>query len=915
VTTRASSIDGRPVTPAPGERILVAARRVGIEIPTLCHLDGLSEAVGCRICLVEVEGDPKLRAACHAVLAPGQVVHTDTPRLRALRAELLALERSSHPAGALETAGARGNAGALETAGAPGAQHDFARLLARAAPAAGAPPAAAPRPFVSDTSHPLLRFDGARCILCRRCIRACDEIQGQGVYAIVDRGGEARLAIGAADRFDTSDCTACGACVDVCPTGALYDLDRESPLPPDATRVRTTCGYCGVGCQLEVVSAVQDGRARVLRIAGVPEARVNRGHLCAKGRFAHGWQSAPDRLTTPLVRRDGALVPVSWEEALAHVARRLDAVHREHGADALGCLASSRSTNEACYLLQKLFRVRFGTNHVDCCARVCHAPTALALSLQTGTGAATACYDDVERARLVALVGANPTEAHPVFGARLRQALRRGTRLLVIDPRRTELCALAALHLAPRPGTNVALFHALARHLVASDAHDRAYLAERTEGFDAFARELLRHDPAALAARCGVPECEIAAAAALLASAGPPLFVHGLGLTEQTQGTDAVLALGHLALLLGAIGRPGAGMLPLRGQNNVQGAADMGCMPDRLPGYAALDDPEARARVREIWGVAPVATPGLTLPEMLEAADAGRLRALWIQGEDPMQSDPDETHVARALEALDFLVVQELFLTGTARRAEVVLPAAGYLEQDGTFTNAERRVQRVRPALAAPGEARADWRVVADAAHALGLAWRYASAADVYDEIARVAPAHFGGLSHRRLDAAGADGIQWPCPAPDHPGTTTLHGARFARGRGRFFSIPFTPGPEHAVEGYPYALVTGRVLHHYNVGTMTRRTPQRALAPDDRLEIHPDDAAREGIADGALVALESRWGATRVRARVSARVREGTLFLSFHHPETHANRVTGRHRDPRANCPDYKETAVRIRPA
>jgi len=900
VTTREASIDGRSVTPAPGESILAAARRVGIEIPTLCHRDGLSEAAGCRICLVEIEGDARLRAACHAALEPGRTVRTDTPRLRALRAELLALERASHPADVL---------------GPPGERNELTRLLARCAPAPDAPAPAAPRPFVADASHPLLRFDGARCILCRRCVRACDEIQGQGVYAIVDRGGEARLAIGAADRFDSSDCTACGACVDDCPTGALFDVDRERPLPADATTVRTTCGYCGVGCQLEVTRAVQDGRPRVLQIAGAREADVNRGHLCAKGRFAHGWQAAPDRLTTPLVRRDGALVPTSWDAALAHVARRLDAIHRQHGADALGCLASSRSTNEASYLLQKLFRVRFGTNHVDCCARVCHAPTALAFALQTGVSAATASFDDVERARMVTLVGANPTEAHPVFGARLRQAVLRGAQLLVIDPRRTELCALAALHLAPRPGTNVALFHALAKQLLAAGAVDAAYVAERTEGFEAFAQELARHDAATLAAHCGVAETEIAAAAALLAGAAPPLFVHGLGLTEQTQGTEAVLALGHLALLLGAIGRPGAGMLPLRGQNNVQGAADMGCAPDRLPGYAALDDGEAGARMLRAWGAPPLPEPGLTLPEMLEAAEGGRLRALWIQGEDPMQSDPDEAHVARALEALDFLVVQELFLTETARRAEVVLPAAGFLEQDGTFTNAERRVQRVRPAVAAPGEARADWRVVADAARALGLDWRYAGPADVFDEIARVAPAQFGGLSHRRLDAAGADGIQWPCPAPDHPGTPMLHTERFARGRGRFFVIPFTPGPEHAVEGYPYALITGRVLHHYNVGTMTRRTPQHALAPEDRLEIHPADAAREGIADGGVVSLESRWGATRVRARVTGRVREGALFLSFHHPETHANRVTGRHRDPRANCPDYKETAVRIRPA
>jgi formate dehydrogenase alpha subunit len=877
-------IDGRAVAPEPGETILAAARRAGVAIPTLCYEPGLAPEGGCRVCLVEVEGEARPQAACHTALRSGMRVHSATPELHALRRDLLALQVGAGLAG--------------DFSGTP-----FGALLAQH----GVEPPARARELPLDAAHPYLRFDRGRCITCRRCLHVCAELQGSFVYGIDGRGSGTSLRIGPDDRFDTSPCVACGACVEACPTGALYDADREALEPPEQS-VQSVCGYCGVGCRIEV--AAQAGR--VLRVRGVPDAAVNRGHLCAKGRFAHAWQRAGDRLREPLLRtgtpQDPRWRPISWREACERIASGLRGVRDRHGAGALGALSSSRSTNEAAYLLQKLFRSVLGTNHVDCCARVCHASSALALQLVTGTGAASASYADIERAQRIVLAGANASEAHPVVGARILQQARRGAELIVIDPRRIELCDLASLHLAVRPGANVALFNALAKLLLEAGRVDAAYVASRCEGLEPLRAFTASLSLEACARAAGVPVAALRSAAERI-GAGPTLFVWGLGLSELVQGTASVIALANLAMLTGSIGRPGAGVLPLRGQNNVQGNADMGSTPSQLTGYQALDDARVRERFASIWGAAPPPQPGLTIPEMFEAARAGSLRALWIMGEDVAQSDPDETRVLEALAALDFLVVQELFETETARHAHVLLPAAGYLEQEGTFTNAERRIQHVRPALPPPGEARPDWVAVRDVARALGADWRYAGPAEVMDEIAAVAPALFGGVSYARL---AGDGLQWPCPSADHPGTASVHAGGFLRGRGQLVPVDYTPSPEHDVADYPYLLVTGRVLHHYNVGTMTRRSAQRLLAPGDVLELHPEDARREGVADGARVELSSRWGRTRVEARISSRVTPGVLFLSFHFPETHANRVTGPHRDPRSNCPQYKATAVRI---
>lgn len=934
-------IDGITVAFRDGETLLAVAQRAGREIPTLCAMQGLSLEGGCRLCLVKANGS--WVAACHTPAWVGAEVCTSDAEIEKFRRDLLLLTLSACGANSF-----------LREASESTRNH-FEQLLMRYeifAPELEKMQFTVRQPGNTnlrhlshpddrdiDHSHPYLSFERGRCITCRLCLRVCEDVQGQFVYGIANRGAATRLiftpetanqSLAAREEFAASTCVACGACVDVCPTEAITDRNRLDKTPALRT-TRSVCGYCGVGCEVEIEAS----HDRVLRISGVREAPVNRGHLCAKGRYAHAYHHAPDRLTVPLVRDGEILREISWEEAIALAARRFREIHTESGPDAVGVFTSSRSTNEAAYLFQKLFRTQFGTNNIDCCARVCHSSTALALRLVTGTGAASASYADIERASCIVVAGANPTEAHPVVGARIKQAVIRGASLIVIDPRRIELAEIADLHLQVKPGANVPLFNAMAKLLIDAGNIDHEYVSRRTEGYDDLVAHLAKQSLTTLSAQAQVDLCKIEQATKIIAHAGPVLFVHGLGLSELTQGTASAVGLCMLGMLTGSIGRPGAGMLPLRGQNNVQGNADMGSMPTHLTGYQSFSDTEVSLHFEAEWG-APVPTQsGLTILEMIDAAAQGQLRALWIQGEDPAQSDPNEAHVVQGLRSLDFLVVQELFLSETTRYAHLILPAAGALEQSGTFTNAERRIQLVRPAVPAPGcdelvtlniqmfrhqegsasrqpslyGARPDWEVAQDFARALGANWSYESPAQVMEEIARVAPTLFGGIHYSRL---AHHGLQWPCPTPEHPGTETVHRDGFLRGRGLFVPLDFLPSPEHNVDGYPYLLITGRVRDHYNVGTMTRRTPNAKLTSCDWLEIHPDDAAREGIADRSTIALESRWGQIEVPVQWSPRIDPGTLFLSFHFPETHANRLTGPQHDPDSYCPEYKVTAVRI---
>ena len=890
MTQQTATIDDQKVSIRQGETILEAARRASVDIPTLCYHPDLSPEGGCRICLVETDRNGRIHAACHTPLKPGMEIRTRSERIDSLRRDILSLYLSANPADAF-----RSSKDGTE-------MERLMHRLGLQSSAFGSTNEIVP----ADESHPYLRFNRSLCINCRRCLHACDEIQGQFVYGLAGRGSATHLIFGPSRRFADSPCVSCGSCVDHCPTGAISDIDRISAPPPDAV-VQSTCGYCGVGCRLDI----EVSHGRVARIRGAPLAQVNHGHLCVKGRYAHGYHHSRDRLTRPLLRAAGGWREIAWPEAISWLSRRLLEFRDRFGPQALGAFTSSRSTNEAAYLLQKLFRTCIGTNNVDCCARVCHSSTALALQTVTGTGAATASYADIPLARNIVLAGANATEAHPVVGALIKQAVLRGSSLIVVDPRRIELAEYAGVHLRPKPGTNVPLFNAIAKILIEKNLIDESYVQSRTEGFAGLKDFLSSLSLAEIAEVTGVNEEEIFKAASLLAKNGPALFVSGLGLSELTQGTASVMALCNLGMLTGSIGRPGAGMLPLRGQNNVQGNADMGGMPNQVTGYQSLTDPDVRGRFEQIWGITPPREAGLTISEMLDAAANGKIKALWMQGEDVAQSDPNQTHVVEALKALDLLVVQEMFFSETARYAHLVLPAASVFEQEGTFTNGERRIQLVRPAVPPPGGARADWEVIRDVANAMGAHWTHETPSDVMDEIARVAPNLFGGVSYARLEP---DGLQWPCPSASHPGTATVHAEGFLRGKGRLVALDYVPSPEHTQNGYPFLLITGRALEHYNVGTMTRRTPNSTLLPADFLEIHAADAARLHIRDGQAVQVRSRWGLTQAPARVTERVSPGTLFLTFHFPETHTNVLTSPYVDPQSKCPEYKVTAVAIAP-
>lgn len=868
-------VDGKLVT-AEGS-LLDACRRAGADVPAFCYDDRLGPGGHCRACLVELDG--RLVPACTTTASDGQRVSTKSERLASYRldvAELMLAE--AQPAGRV--------ASALSELGATGSR--YVRLGRTREPAL-------------DSSHPYLRLDMQRCITCRLCERACAEIQGQFVFATLGRGAETHIAWGK-QPFAATDCVSCGACAAVCPSGAISDVDRERAAALVEERsVRTTCSYCGVGCQLSVHVAADD----VVRIDGAMSP-VNHGQLCVKGRYAHAFARHPERLTAPLLRKNGVLEPVGWPEALAYVAKELSRL-----AGRVAALSSSRCTNEENYLVQKWFRAGLGTHDVDCCARVCHAPSAAGMRRSFGTGAATNSLADIERADVFLVAGSNTTVSHPVTGARIKQAVLSGARLIVVDPRRTELAELADVHLRLRPGTNVPLFNALAAVLVEEDLINRRFLAERCQGFEEYAAFIVQQTPERTESLTGIPSELVRRAARLYGRATRPMQVHGLGMTEHYQGSEGVMLLCNLALLVGAVGREGVGVNPLRGQNNVQGAADMGCQPDLLTGYADPSDPAVLERFSQAWGRPLPRRPGRTLPKIYQGIRDGSVAGMFILGEDVVQTDPDANRVRADLQALELLVVQEIFLSETAKLAHVVLPGASFLEKDGTFTNGERRIQRVRRVLEPPGQARPDWQVLCELMAATGYPQRYQHPSEIMDEIAQLAP-QLRGVSYSRLDG---DGLQWPVTSPDHPGTPLLHADTFPLGRARLMRVEYVPSPSLADSADKLLLMTGRALEHYNSGSMTRRSANSELLPEDRLQIHPDDAARHGLVDGDAVLVESRFGQATAIADVSDEVAAGTLFMTFHFPDSAANNLTSDVTDRLADCPEYKLTAVQIRRA
>jgi formate dehydrogenase major subunit len=853
------SIDGHEVACAEHTTILAAAAEAGVEIPTLCADPRLAPSGACRLCIVAVDGAARPQAACTTPVTDGMVVHTHTPEVDDLRRSLLGM----------------------------------------LAPGTGPP--------VVDDSHPLIHVDLARCVSCWRCVRICEEVQGQDVWHIEGRGAAARIVPDSGTTLAEGACVACGACVDTCPSGALMDRSLVA-VPPPESWTRTTCPYCAVGCQMDV--GTRDGEIVAVRPA--LDAPANRGHLCVKGRYGYGFVRAPDRVTRPLVRTGGNWREVCWDEAIATAADQLRRAVEAGGPGAVGVLGSARATNEENYLTQKLARAVLGTNNVDCCARVCHAPSAAGLGAMLGTGAATSSFADIEAAATILVCGSNATENHPVVGARIRQAARRGAHLIVVDPRRIELADESDVHLQLRPGTTVALLNAMAATIVEEGLVDETFLSRRVEGLDDYVRFVRDYAPEAVAVECGVSADDIRRAARLYATARPALSFHGLGVTEHHQGTDGVMCLVNLALLTGNVGRPGAGVNPLRGQNNVQGAAHMGCEPTHLPGYAPLD--AAREQVGAIWGVPVPAAPGLDAMEMIDAAGRGEVRALYLIGWDILMTQPHAGATRRALARLDGLVVQDLFLNETARElATVFLPAAASFEKSGTFMSSERRVQRVRRAVAPPSGVWTDTDIIAALATALGRGplFDFATAADVWNEIRAVWGAG-AGISYERLDSPG--GLQWPCPAEDHPGTPILHRDSFGPlgPRATLRCVPYRPPAEQPGDELPYLLVTGRTLSQFNAGTMTARSQTRHLRPTDLLEISPGDASALGIRAGDPVRVRSRYGEATLPAEISTRVADGTVFATFHDPAAAVNRVTGDDRDPVTHTPAYKRTAVQL---
>jgi formate dehydrogenase major subunit len=915
-------IDGAAITAPAGTSVMRAAVAAGIKIPKLCATDSLEAFGSCRLCLVEIAGKRGYPASCTTTVEPGMQVRTQSAALAKLRRGVMELYISDHPLDCL-TCTANGNCELQDMAGVVGLRE------VRYAPGAGHLDA------VKDTSNPYFTFDPAKCIVCSRCVRACDEVQGTFALTVAGRGFGSTIAPGPTS-FRASECVSCGACVQACPTATLVENSLIEHGQPDRAVV-TTCAYCGVGCSFR---AEMKG-SEVVRMVPNKDGHANHGHSCIKGRFAWGYATHPDRIRTPMIRASihEPWRCVGWDEAIAYAAGELRRIQARYGRGATGGITSSRCTNEETYLVQKLVRAAFGNNNVDTCARVCHSPTGYGLKTTLGESAGTQDFDSIEDTDVVMVIGANPTDAHPVFASHMKQRLRAGAQLIVVDPRRIDLVRTphiaAAHHLQLRPGTNVAVINALAHVVVTEGLAKDDYVRQRCDlaeyaRWQAFIVQP-KNSPEVMAEITGVPASELRAAARLYAGARNAAIYYGLGVTEHSQGSTMVIGIANLAMLTGNLGRRGVGVNPLRGQNNVQGACDMGSFPHELPGYRHVSDPEVRALFNAAWGLpvedmaggdraiaagaAPAPPlrgidpePGLRIPNMFDAALDGSFKALYVQGEDIAQSDPDTAHVTAALGALECLIVQDLFLTETAKLAHVFFPGASFLEKDGTFTNAERRISRVRKVMP-PLAGLADWQVTVALAGALGYPMRYDHPSQIMDEIARLTPT-FAGVSYAKLDRLGS--IQWPCNAAAPDGTPTMHVDQFVRGKGRFVITDYVPTQERATRALPLLLTTGRILSQYNVGAQTRRTANVAWHAEDRLEIHPHDAEHRGIRDGDLVSLWSRIGETTLRASVSERVAPGVVYTTFHHPESGANVVTTESSDWATNCPEYKVTAVQV---
>jgi len=877
-----------------------AAALAGTQVPKLCATDTLKAFGSCRMCLVEIEGRKGYPASCTTIVAAGMKIRTQSDKLSALRRGVLDLYLSEHP---------------LDPTGERCELQDVAEKVGLTQTSYGPQPARAPMP--RDESNPYFVFDPEQCIVCSRCVRACDEVQGTLALTVQGRGLASKIAASQDEPFFESECVSCGACVEACPTTALMEKSLIRLGQPERA-VTTTCAYCGVGCSFEAEMRGDGAAAEVVRMVPSRTGDANHGHACVKGRFAYGYATHADRILKPMIRKTirDEWREVSWEEAVGYAASEMRRIQAKYGRDSIGGITSSRCTNEETFLVQKMVRAAFGNNNVDTCARVCHSPTGYGLKSTIGESAGTQAFTSVAKADVIMVVGANPTDGHPVFASQMKQRLRQGAKLIVLDPRTIGLVRsphiAADVHLPLTPGTNVAMLNGLAHVIVTEGLTKDDYVAERCEpeSYQLW-KELVaaeRNSPEALEAVTGVPADLVRRAARLYAAGPNSAIYYGLGVTEHSQGSTAVMALANLAMCTGNLGREGVGVNPLRGQNNVQGSCDMGSFPHEFSAYRHVSDPVVRGMFEQAWGVTLQAEPGLRITNMFEAALDGSFRALYVQGEDFVQSDPNTHHVTRAMESLECVIIQDLFINETAKFAHVFLPGSSFLEKDGTFTNAERRVSRVRKVMP-PKAGYEDWQVTMMLSEALGYPMSYRHPSEIMDEIARLTPT-FAGISYEKLDRLGS--VQWPCNDAAPEGTPTMHVHQFVRGKGKFCLTEYVPTSERSTSRFPLILTTGRVLTQYNVGAQTRRTDNVAWHPEDMLEIHPHDAEVRGIADGDWVGLTSRAGETVLRAKVTERIAPGVVYTTFHFPETNANVVTTENSDWATNCPEYKVTAVEV---
>ena len=896
-------IDGMTVTVPAGTSVMRASTIAGVNVPKLCATDSLEAFGSCRVCLVEIEGRKGYPASCTTPVENGMKVKTQTSKLADIRRGMMELYISDHPLDCL-TCPTNGNCELQDVAGIVGLREVRYGYKGKNH-----------LELKKDESNPYFTYDASKCIVCNRCVRACEETQGTFALTIDGRGFDSRVAAGQNDSFMESDCVSCGACVQACPTATLTEKTVIMMGQAEHSAI-TTCAYCGVGCSFK---AEMKGN-EVVRMVPHKDGKANHGHSCVKGRFAWGYATHQDRMLKPMIRKKitDPWQEVSWEEAIGYAASEFRRIQAKYGKDSIGGITSSRCTNEETYLVQKLVRAAFGNNNVDTCARVCHSPTGYGLKQTLGESAGTQTFDSVMHADVIMVIGANPVAAHPVFASQMKRRLRQGAKLIVVDPRTTEMVKgahySADYHLKLRPGTNVAVISAMAHVVVTEGLVKEDFVEERCDmtSFEEWRTFAARaeNSPEAMEAVTGIPAETLRAAARMYATGGNAAIYYGLGVTEHAQGSTMVMGIANLAMATGNVGREGVGVNPLRGQNNVQGSCDMGSFPHELPGYRHISDSIARAEFEARWNVTLNPEPGLRIPNMFDAALDGSFMGLYCQGEDIVQSDPDTQHVSSALSAMECIVVQDLFLNETAKYAHVFLPGSSFLEKDGTFTNAERRISRVTKVMPAKA-GYSDWEVTQLLANALGYPMNYKHPSEIMDEIAALTPT-FHGVSFKKIEQLGS--VQWPCNEKAPEGTPIMHIDEFVRGKGRFIITQYVPTDEKVTKRFPLILTTGRILSQYNVGAQTRRTENVRWHSEDRLEIHPHDAEERGIRQDDWVGIESRSGQTVLRATITENVQPGVVYTTFHFPESGANVITTDNSDWATNCPEYKVTAVQVMP-